>query len=177
VGSLLNPSSLTRMGEGQVIPAWLSLFTYVFPHGGWWHVLPNMTALWVFGAIAERVMGTWRFVAGYFVSGALGAFCYALVVPNSAKPLAGASLAIAGIVGAYAAWRWSSRPHSGSQRLLVFALEVVLVAGVMTWLAVRVVPAAPGLPASVMYHFIPFFGMWLGVRVYGAWRKYHIQSS
>jgi len=175
--SLLTSSSLTRIGEGQVIPAWLTLFTYVFPHGGWWHVLPNVAALWVFGAIAERGMGTWRFVAGYFVSGAVGAFCYALVVPNSTKPLAGASLAIAGIVGAYVAWRWSSRPLSGSQRLLAFALEVVSVAGVMTWLTVRVVPAAPDLQSSVMYHFIPFLAMWLGVRAYGRLQKYHLDPA
>src|SRR6266516_905386 len=171
VGSLFSPSSLARIGEGQVIPAWLTLFTYVFPHGGWWHVLPNMTALWIFGAIAERVTGTWRFVGGYFVSGAVGAFCYALVLPNSIKPLAGASLAIAGIVGAYAAWRWSSQPHSGSQRLLAFTLEVVSVAGVMTWLAPRIVPVEPDLPTSVMYHFIPFLVMWFGVRAYSGCRR------
>jgi membrane associated rhomboid family serine protease len=177
VGSILNPSSLTRIGEGQVIAAWLTLFTYVFAHGGWWHVLPNMTALWVFGAIAERVMGTWRFVAGYFLSGAVGAFSYALVVPNSTKPLAGASLAIAGIVGAYAAWRWSSRPHSGSQWLLTFALEVVSVAGVITSLTVRVVPVTPDLQSSIMYHFIPFLAMWLGVRTCYRLQKYRRVSS
>ena len=33
-----------------------------FLHGGWWQVLPNMAGLWVFGAIAEPVMGTRSFV-------------------------------------------------------------------------------------------------------------------
>ncbi len=171
LGNLPNPSSLTGVGKGQVIPGWLTLFTYVFPHGGWWHVLPNMTALWIFGAIAERMTGTLRFVAGYLISGAVGAFCYVLVVPNSTKPLAGASLAIAGIVGAYAAWRWSSKAHSGSQRLLALALEVVSVVGVVIWLAARTVPARPDLPGSVMYHFIPFLVMWLGVRAYSGCRR------
>src|SRR6266699_954978 len=56
--NLLSLPALTRIGDGQLIPAWLTLLIYVFPHGGWWHVLPNMMALWVFGAIAEQVMGT-----------------------------------------------------------------------------------------------------------------------
>jgi membrane associated rhomboid family serine protease len=123
-----------------------------------------MIALWVFGTIAERAMGTWRFVTGYFIAGAVGAFCYAVVVPNSTKPLAGASLAIAGIGGAYTARLWS---QNSSHRLLVMACEFAAIAGVLTWLAFRAVPAAPDVFCSAMYHFIPFLAMWLGVRVYG----------
>src|SRR5262245_15416494 len=177
VGSLLNPLSLIRIGEGQVIPGALALFAYVLPHGGWWHVLPNMTVLWVFGMIAEREMGTWRFVAAYFASGAVGTFCYRLVVPRSTQPLAGASLAIAGLVGAYAARRWSGTSHPASHRRVVFLLEVVLAAGVVTWLTVRVAPSTPDFLSSVMYHFIPFFAMWLGVRVHGALKRYRTQNS
>lgn len=169
LGSL---SSLTSVAEGQVIPAWLTLFTYVFPHGGWWHVLPNVTALWVFGAIAERVMGTWRFVVGYSVSGAVGVFCHALIPPHSPHPAAGASLAIAGIMGAYAALRWSRGLHSRKQRILVFALEAASAAGVLVWLAVRTIPAAPDVTCSIMYHFVPFLAMWLGVRGYLACRLF-----
>ena len=69
--SLLSLSSLTSTADGQLIPVWLTLLSYVFPHGGWWHVLPNMAALWVFGAIAEPVMGTRKFVLTYFVSGVM----------------------------------------------------------------------------------------------------------
>ena len=43
-------------------------------------------------------MGTGRFVLGYFVSGVVGAFCKTLVPPHSPEPIAGASLAIGGIV-------------------------------------------------------------------------------
>jgi membrane associated rhomboid family serine protease len=164
--NLRSLSSLASVGEGQVIPAWLTLFTHVFPHGGWWHVLPNVTAVWVFGAIAERVMGTWRFVVGYLVSGAVGVFCNLLVPPDSAKPVAGASLAISGIVGMYTALRWSGKPRSGHLRLLVFAVEVATVAGVVAWLKLRHVPATPDVTCSLMYHFIPFLAMWLGVRGY-----------
>ncbi len=171
LSSLWDPASLTRIGEGQVIPGGLTFFAYVFPHGGWWHILPNMTALWIFGTIAERELGTWRFVAGYFASGAVGAFCYRLVVPHPTGPLAGASLAIAGLLGTYAAWRWSGRPHPVSHRVVAFVLEVLLLTAVVIWLAMRVAPSTPNLLSSVMYHFIPFFGMWLGVRAYGALKR------
>src|SRR5262245_60206845 len=56
--SLFRLSSITGVAEGQAIPVWLTLFVYIFLHGGWSHVLPNMAGLWVFGAIAEPVMGT-----------------------------------------------------------------------------------------------------------------------
>lgn len=164
--NLLSVSSLMSVSDGQAIPAWLTLFTYVFPHGGWWHVLPNVTALWVFGAIAERALGTWRLVAGYFVSGAVGVYCHALIPPHSPHPAAGASLAVAGVVGAYAAVRWSIGFHSRRARSLVFALEASSAAGVIAWLAYRSVPAAPDRICSVMYHLMPFLVMWFGVRAY-----------
>src|SRR5690349_16822820 len=66
-------SSLASIREGQVVPGWLTLFTYIFLHGGWWHVLPNMAGLWVFGSIAEPVMGTRRFLLTYLALGAVGA--------------------------------------------------------------------------------------------------------
>ena len=55
-------------GHEQLVPGWLALFTYVFPHGGWGHVLPNTIALWVFGAFVESNIGTRKFVVGYFDS-------------------------------------------------------------------------------------------------------------
>jgi hypothetical protein len=53
----------------------------------------------------------------------------------------------------------------------VFVLEVVIAAAVLIWLTGRVAPLTPNLLSSVMYHFIPFFAMWLGVRLYGALKK------
>ncbi len=116
-------------------------------------------------------MGTGRFVLGYFVSGVVGAFCKTLVPPHSPEPIAGASLAIGGIVGAYAAIRWLSQPRTGGQQLLVFVLETVSVFCVVTWLAFRTVPATADRSCSVMYHFIPFLAMWLGVRMFSGGKR------
>ncbi len=45
------------------------LATYMFLHGGIFHILFNMLALWMFGAELERVWGTRYFLKFYFVTG------------------------------------------------------------------------------------------------------------
>ena len=162
---LLDLRSLAGIGPGQVIPVWLTLFTYVFLHGGWWYVLPNMAGLWVFGTIAEPAMGTRRFVFTYLASGAFGAFVVAVVLPHSLKPMAGASLAISGILGAYLAFSLSSRIRRGPRSRLVLVLEAVSVVSVAAWLVFRTVPAEADLACSVIYHFIPFMAAWSSVRI------------
>lgn len=174
--NLLNFSSLVSVGEGQIIPTWLTLFTYVFPHGGWWHVLPNVVALWIFGALSERVIGTWGFVLAYFVSGAVGVFCHALIPPHLESPIAGASLAISGMIGVYAALLWLKRPRSRYQRLLVSTLEGVALIGIVLWLVFRRVPDEPGAIHSIMYHFIPFLVMWFGVLFYSRGRSFVLKA-
>ncbi|HEV3006362.1 MAG TPA: rhomboid family intramembrane serine protease [Pirellulales bacterium] len=173
---MLHLSNFASVGDGQVIPVWLTLFTYVFLHGGWWHVLPNMIALWVFGAIAEPVMGTRRFVLAYFVSGALGAFGLGAVLPHSMLPATGASLAVSGILGAYAALRWSNVAHRGIWRVMVPIVEVASLVGVAAWLVFRTVPTAADLTCSAMYHLIPFMAMWIGVRALHGLRRIRQRS-
>jgi membrane associated rhomboid family serine protease len=162
--SVWHLSSIIRIGEGQVVPVWLTLFTYMFLHGGWWHVLPNMAGLWVFGALAEPAMGSRRFVLSYLAFGAAGAFGLGLVLPHSLKPAVGASLAISGILGAYSALRLSSRAPTREQSVLVLVLEAAPVLGVAAWLVFRTVPAEADLTCSILYHFIPFMAGWLSVR-------------
>lgn len=172
LNNLRSPSSLVSIADGQAIPAWLTLFTHVFPHGGWWHVLPNVTALWVFGAIAEGAFGSWRFVAAYLASGGVGVSCDLLIPPYPAHPAAGASLAIAGIIGAYSAVRWSRGLHTRLQSATIIALEAALSVGVLTWLAFRTIPTAPDRICSVMYHFVPLLVMWFVVRAYVGCRRF-----
>jgi membrane associated rhomboid family serine protease len=163
---LLHSSSLIGVADAQSVPVWLTLFTHIFLHGGWWHVLPNMTALGAFGAIAEPVMGTRRFVLGYLASGVMGAFAIALVLPHSLKPVAGASGAISGILGASLALYLSRSTHHGIPAGLLVVLEVASVLAVVAWLVLRTIPAQPDLTCSLVYHFIPFLAGWLSVRVW-----------
>ena len=83
------------------IPAYATLITSMFLHGGWMHLIGNMLYLWVFGNNIEDVMGHTRFVVFYAACGILAALSHALTDPASTIPMVGASGAISGVLGAY----------------------------------------------------------------------------
>jgi membrane associated rhomboid family serine protease len=82
-------------------PGWHTLFTSMFLHGGWLHLLGNMWFLWIFGNNVEDSMGRGRFVTFYLASGLLAAAAQMAAQPSSAIPMVGASGAISGVMGAY----------------------------------------------------------------------------
>ena len=84
-----------------VIPPVLSLFTSMFLHGGWLHLIGNMWYLWIFGDNVEEAMGRARFIAFYVLTGFIAALAHALINPGSNIPTIGASGAISGVLGAY----------------------------------------------------------------------------
>jgi len=79
-----------------------TLFTYMFLHGGFSHILFNMLALWMFGTMLERVWGSREFLKYYLITGLGGGLCYALFNMGSFIPTVGASGAIYGLLLAYA---------------------------------------------------------------------------
>ena len=86
---------------GTPTPFFLTLFTSMFIHGGWDHILGNMLFLLVFGIHVERSMGRLRFLLFYFVCG-LGASALEIVTSaGSDVPGIGASGAIAGVLAGY----------------------------------------------------------------------------
>jgi membrane associated rhomboid family serine protease len=85
----------------QLVPAWASIVTSLFLHGGWLHLIGNMLYLWIFGDNVEDAMGTPRFLVFYLVCGAAAALAQSLAAPDSQLPMIGASGAIAGVLGAY----------------------------------------------------------------------------
>lgn len=78
-----------------------NLVTYLFIHKGFWHLFSNMMGLYFLGPETERALGTNRFFALYFLSGILGGLGWSLLSPYGS--CIGASGAIFGILGAYAA--------------------------------------------------------------------------
>ncbi|MGH6804482.1 MAG: rhomboid family intramembrane serine protease, partial [Methyloceanibacter sp.] len=82
-------------------PIWLTIFTSMFMHGGWMHILGNMLYLWIFGDNVEDNFGHGKFLIFYLVCGIAAAFSQILTDPNSPIPSLGASGAIAGVLGAY----------------------------------------------------------------------------
>jgi membrane associated rhomboid family serine protease len=83
-------------------PAILTIFTSMFMHGGWLHILGNMLFLWIFGNNVEDSMGRPRFILFYLLGGIIAALGQTLIHPSSAIPTLGASGATAAVLGGYA---------------------------------------------------------------------------
>ena len=78
-----------------------TLFTSMFMHGGWGHLLGNLLFLWVFGNNIEDSMGHVRFLVFYLLCGLGAGLAHVFFSPSSDIPAVGASGAISGIMGAY----------------------------------------------------------------------------
>jgi membrane associated rhomboid family serine protease len=79
----------------------ITIFTAMFMHGGWLHLLSNMLYLWIFGDNVEDRLGHAKFLLFYVLCGIAATYAQALVNPGSNIPNLGASGAIAGVLGAY----------------------------------------------------------------------------
>jgi membrane associated rhomboid family serine protease len=87
--------------EYMVVPAVLTLFTSMFLHGGWFHLIGNMVFLYVFGDNVEDRMGKLKYLIFYLLCGVVAGISQVLVSPGSIIPSIGASGAIGGVLGAY----------------------------------------------------------------------------
>jgi len=83
------------------IPSTLTVFSSMFLHGGWMHLIGNMLYLWVFGNNIEASMGHVRFIVFYALCGIAAVLAQALPDTSSQIPMIGASGAISGVLGAY----------------------------------------------------------------------------
>ncbi len=77
------------------------LATYLFLHGGLFHLVFNMLALWMFGSELERHLGGRIFLRFYAVCGVGAGLLSVLAAPSSPVPTVGASGSIYGILAAY----------------------------------------------------------------------------
>ena len=98
-GVLFGTSTLPP--ELALIPPGATIFTSMFMHGGWMHLIGNMVYLWVFADNIEESMGHTRFIFFYLLCGVAAAFAQALPEPGSTIPMVGASGAISGVLGGY----------------------------------------------------------------------------
>jgi len=100
------PERLTlavRFGEESALRPVLTIFTSMFLHGGWLHLIGNMWYLWIFGDNVEDRLGRFRYLLFYLAAGAVAALLHYATNPASEAPTLGASGAIAGVLGAYLA--------------------------------------------------------------------------
>ncbi len=109
--------------EMAAVPAWATIFTSMFMHGGLMHLGGNMLFLWIFGDNVEDSMGHFRFAAFYLICGAAAALTQGFMNTDSTIPMVGASGAISGILGAYLLLH----PKA--------TIKVILFFGIIFWIA------------------------------------------
>ena len=85
----------------KVVPGFISIITSMFLHGGWMHLIGNMTYLYIFGDNVEETLGKRKFIIFYLLTGGFAALSQSILDTNSTIPMIGASGAIAGVLGAY----------------------------------------------------------------------------
>jgi membrane associated rhomboid family serine protease len=83
------------------VPPLVSVFTSMFLHGGWLHLMGNMWFLWIFGNNIEEAMGGLRYLLFYLVCGFTASVSHIFANADSTTPTIGASGAISGVLGAY----------------------------------------------------------------------------
>jgi membrane associated rhomboid family serine protease len=87
--------------EASVQAAVLPMFTSMFLHASWLHLIANMWALWIFGDNIEDHLGHFRYLTLYLASGLFASVLHIFFNQGSQIPSVGASGAIAGVMGAY----------------------------------------------------------------------------
>ena len=101
----LIPSVL--MGHNQlpmdlyIVPAYATIFTSMFMHGGFMHLIGNMLYMWIFADNIEDNLGPKKFLIFYLLAGIGAAMTQVLMDTHSQVPMVGASGAIGGVLGAY----------------------------------------------------------------------------
>ena len=78
-----------------------TLFTHIFLHASVEHILYNLVFLYAFGILTSDLLGQWRSLAIFFITGICGGILHVVLQPDSSVPMIGASGAISGLVGTY----------------------------------------------------------------------------
>jgi membrane associated rhomboid family serine protease len=156
----LVPADLTRsIGAGS----WLSgpvlaIFTSLFLHGGWLHLLGNMLYLWIFGNNIEDRLGRVAFLGFYLLGGVIAGLTQVAIAPGSGVPLIGASGAIAATLGAYLVLY--PRARILSLVFLGFFYQLIEVPAVLVlgfWFVLQLIDGFASLGASNAQGGVAFF--------------------
>ena len=144
----LSPAGLDRLTRTWgLIPAeliahptvaWVTIFTSMFLHGGWLHILSNMWVLYIFGDNVEDRMGGARYLIFYLLCGVAAALLEAFILPASTAPMIGASGAIAGVLGAFLILYPGARVASLVPILFIFTIvEIPAMVFLLFWLVLQ----------------------------------------
>jgi membrane associated rhomboid family serine protease len=128
----------------------VTVFTAMFLHGGWMHLIGNMWFLFVFGDNVEDNVGHVRYFFYYLLCGAGAAACQLWANPLSRLPMVGASGAIAGVLGGY----------------FVLHPRARITSAVWFFFFLRIVE----LPAFV------YLGLWFAIQAINGWGSFNVAT-
>jgi len=134
-------SRLKVLSLSQSVGLLPTMFSSLFLHAGWVHLIGNLWFLWVFGEALEDDLGPLRFLGFYLFCGFFACIFHVLAASSLAVPLIGASGAIAGVLGGY-----------------LIRLPKSPICTVVFW---RLRPETVYIPAFV------WLGLWLALQFYG----------
>jgi membrane associated rhomboid family serine protease len=118
--------------------AWVTIFTSMFLHGGWLHIISNMWVLFIFGDNVEDRMGGALYLVFYLLGGIAAALMEAFILPGSRVPMIGASGAIAAVLGAYLVLYPLARVASLVPILFIFTIiEIPAFIFLLFWLVLQ----------------------------------------
>jgi membrane associated rhomboid family serine protease len=146
----LVPARFVEWPGNPLDPArFLPLFTSMFWHGGWLHLLGNMLYLWIFGDNVEDRLGHARYLFFYLACGLGAALTQIALSPTSTIPTVGASGAIAGVLGAYVVSFPRSRVVTFVPLLFIpWIVEIPAIIYLVVWFAMQLVSGLASLHGS-----------------------------
>jgi membrane associated rhomboid family serine protease len=125
------------------------LFTCMFLHGGWLHIIGNMWFLWIFGANVEDRFGPLTYLLVYLVCGIGSGISQVAFSWGSPIPSIGASGAISGILGAYLLFFPSSRILTLIPLFIIwFTARIPAFVFILLWFAVQFLSGVGSLGAA-----------------------------
>ncbi len=160
-------SQVKLFGSWQSLKLVATMFTSLFLHAGWVHLLGNLLFLWVFGEALEDELGHWRFLGFYLFCGFFSLLLHTVVASRLSVPIIGASGAIAGLLGAYLI-RYPQAPVQTLVYLLVRFQIVAVPAYVWLglWLLLQFYGLRQGGPVAWFAHLGGFLTGLLGVGLF-----------
>lgn len=163
--------AIARPDVIDVLPVPFTLVTYQFLHGGIAHLITNMVALYVFGALVEDRLGHLRFVILYLGAGIVAALLQGAMFPESTTALVGASGAIAGVMGAYLTLFPTNRITILTPIFLPLQVRAWVILAV--WMAVQIFMSQASGDDSGVAWWAHIGGFVVGVMGGGLYRKVH----
>jgi membrane associated rhomboid family serine protease len=153
-----------------------TLFTCMFLHGGWMHLIGNMMFLWVFADNIESTVGSFRFLLFYLAAGIAASLAHSILGPNSNIPCVGASGAIAGVLGAYLVMF----PKSQIQILFVVFLRTFSVSAIYFlgfWIVQQFMSGIGSLSATTIVNSGVAYWAHIGGFVFGVLGGFFMRSK